>query len=82
MSKFIARKPIVKIETYKKFGLVITLHQFCFCPKCKNILNAGPNYQPKYCDQCGQKINFSNMEWEKEKQIGYVEGSTYEQVKD
>lgn len=73
MLKLIAKKPIVKMGTYNKYGFVITLHQFCCCPKCKKILNAGPDYQPNYCDQCGQKINFSNMKWEKDRQIGYVE---------
>lgn len=73
MPRFIARKPIVKTGTYNKFGFVITLHEFCCCPKCKSILNAGPEYQPNYCDNCGQKIDFSDVVWKEEKSIGYVE---------
>lgn len=46
----------------------------CYCPSCGDVLNAGPKYQPNYCSECGQKIDFSGMEWEEEKVLGYVEG--------
>lgn len=26
----------------------------CYCPRCNHVLNAGPNFQPKYCSECGQ----------------------------
>ena len=62
-----ARKPIAKKSTYLKYGF-----EYYRCPRCKNILNAGPNYQPKYCDQCGQKINFSGIKWKEDKELGFV----------
>ena len=34
---------------------------------CNHVLNAGPNFQPKYCSECGQKIDFSEVKWEEEK---------------
>ena len=67
-----ARKPIAKKSTYLKYGFVITEHEYYHCPRCKNILNAGPNYQPKYCDQCGQKIKFSGIKWKEDKELGFV----------
>lgn len=68
-----ARKPIARKITYLKFGFVITEHENQYCPRCNHILNAGPNYQPKYCDQCGQKLNFSMVKWKEDKELGFSE---------
>lgn len=73
--KFIARKPISRMGTYHKYGFVLTLHHYCCCPRCENVLTVGPNYQPKYCSECGQRIDFSDVKWQEEKQLGYVERS-------
>ena len=70
-----ARKPISKMMTYLKYGFVITEHEYYHCPRCNHILNAGPNYQPKYCDQCGKKLNFSGVKWKKDKELGFSERS-------
>lgn len=64
-------------ELAKLFGVeqktfVITLHQYCICPRCNHILNAGPDYQPDYCSKCGQHVNCSDVPWEEEVQLGYV----------
>lgn len=72
MLKFIARKPKIKHGTYNKYGFAITLHQYCICPRCNHILNAGPDYQPDYCSKCGQHVNCSDVPWEEEVQLGYV----------
>ena len=83
MFRSIARKPISKTGTYLKFGFVIMENESHLCPRCGKVLNAGPNYQPKYCDQCGQKINFAGIDWKKEKKLGYTErGDGYESFKD
>jgi len=77
-----ARKPIARKITYLELGFVITEHENQYCPRCNHILNAGPNYQPRYCSQCGQKINFSGVEWKGDRQLGYAERSSeYESVK-
>lgn len=82
MFKNIARKPISKMGTYLKYGFVIMERESHFCPRCGSVLNAGPNYQPKYCDQCEQKINFAGIEWKKERILGFVErGEVRESVK-
>lgn len=73
MFKHIARRPVHQTGTYLKYGFVIMENEYQLCPRCRNVLNAGPNYQPKYCDQCGQKINFSGIEWRKDKKIGFLE---------
>ncbi len=73
MFRNIARKPIPKMGTYLKYGFIIMEHEKHLCPRCKSVLNAGPNYQPKYCDQCGQKVNFVNVEWKEEKELGFAE---------
>lgn len=70
--KFIARKPKIKHGTYNKYGFVITLHQYCICPRCNRILDAGPNCQPDYCDKCGQRVDCSGVNWEDEVHLGYV----------
>lgn len=68
-----ARRPIPETGTYLKYGFVITEYEKHLCPRCKSILNAGPNYQPNYCSQCGQKINFAGVKWKKEKELGFAE---------
>lgn len=73
MPKWIGVKPASKVETYLKYGFVIVETEHHYCPRCKRILNAGPNYQPKYCSECGQKVKFDGIEWKKEKELGYKE---------
>ena len=70
--RFVARKPIIKHGTYIKYGFAIMRHQYCTCPRCRSVLNAGPNYQPEFCDRCGQALDFSNTEWEEDKRIGFL----------
>lgn len=77
-------KPISKAGTYLKYGFVITEHEFQLCPRCGSTLNAGPNYQPKFCDQCGQQIDFEGIEWKEDRVLGYAqakqEGGAYAPV--
>ena len=73
MFKDIARKPIPQMGTYLKYGMVNMEHERHLCPRCKNVLNAGPNYQPRYCDQCGQKVDFSGIQWKKDRELGYAD---------
>lgn len=81
MLKNVARKPIPRTETYLKFGFVVTEYVSHYCPKCNHVLSAGPNYQPKYCDQCGQKLNFSKIKWKEDKKLGFTKGGgAYESV--
>lgn len=81
--KGISRKPVVRTETYLKYGFVITECEKYLCPRCGSILNAGPNYQPRYCDQCGQRVSFKEAEWKEEKTLGFAERrANHEQVED
>ena len=80
--KFVARSPVIKNGTYKKFGFVVTLSQYCYCPRCNHILNAGLDYQPKYCDRCGQRVDCSNVSWKEDVTLGYErKEGTYEPIK-
>ena len=81
MFRAIAKKPVPRIETYLKYGFVITEHEYHYCPRCSHVLNAGPNYQPRYCGQCGQKLNFSGIKWKEDRQLGFAErGEAHEPV--
>lgn len=83
MPKSIARKPIVRTGTYLKYGFVITECEKYSCPRCGSILNSGPNYQPQYCERCGQKVSFKGSEWKEDKELGFVERrGEHEQVED
>jgi len=86
MLRDIERKPLPKIQTYLKYGFVITDHDVYCCPNCKKVLNAGPNYQPRYCSQCGQRVTFAGVEWREDRKKGYVDergkSEFYESVKD
>lgn len=73
LPKWIARRPIEKTERYLKYGFVITECERYDCPRCGCALNAGPNYQPGYCSQCGQKINFRGTEWKPARELGFAE---------
>ena len=70
-----AMEPISKIRTYLKYGFVITDHEYQYCPRCNHVLNAGHNYQPKYFDHCGQKLDLSRLKWKEDKEIGFAERS-------
>ena len=70
-----ARKPITRVRTYLKYGFVITEHEYQYCPRCNHVLNAGPHYQPKYCDQCGQKLDLSSVKWKEDKETCFAERS-------
>lgn len=69
MSRDTARKPVSRTDTYLKYGFVAMEHEYHHCPRCNHILNAGPGYQPKYCDQCGQRVTFTGIIWKKDKEI-------------
>lgn len=73
MPKCIARRPVPRTETYLKYGFAITECELYYCPRCGDGLNAGPNYQPRYCGKCGQKVNFNGTEWKEEKNLGFAE---------
>jgi hypothetical protein len=66
-----AKTPIITHQEYLKFGFCKTRHQAFLCPSCSNILNAGPHYQPKCCDQCGQPVDFTNVLYEEDEFLGY-----------
>ena len=40
------------------------------CPRCGEVLNAGPDYQPNYCERCGQRISFEGVKWKEKKSWG------------
>ena len=65
--------PIITHQEYLKYGFCKTRCQSFLCPTCNSILNAGPNHQPKCCDQCGQFIDFTNIVYEDEEFLGYDE---------
>lgn len=69
MFRGIARKPKAFTENYMKYGFIVTEHEGYACPRCRSKLNAGPNYQPKYCDQCGQKVTFKGITWKTDKEL-------------
>lgn len=71
MFKEKAMKPVEKIEKYLKYGFVITECQRMDCPRCSATLNAGSCHQPKYCDQCGQKLTFAGIEWKEDRELGF-----------
>lgn len=73
MPRDIAKKPIFETKTYLKYGFVIMEHEYLYCPNCESVLNAGPDYQPNYCDQCGQKLSFTGIIWKEDKELGFAE---------
>lgn len=62
MFRNIARKPLIKTEDYLKYGFSPVVQKSYCCPRCGHSLNAGPEYAPRYCGQCGQHVTFKGME--------------------
>lgn len=56
-------KPTEYTAEYKKFGLVMIRIHGHKCGECGAILNAGPNWQPKCCEECGTKVDWSDVVW-------------------
>lgn len=73
LPKWIARPPHKEKVQYLKYGFVITECMSYLCPRCGCVLNTGPNYQPKYCDQCGQRVDFTKIKWKPDREIGFTE---------
>ena len=65
-------KPVERIGRYLKYGFVVTEHQFFDCPACGYTLGIGPNYQPMFCDCCGQRISYSGIRYRKDRDLGYT----------
>ena len=63
-------KPIIRTESYLKYGFIKTECESYYCPKCGFVLNAGPNYKPNFCSNCGQRIDFSGTIWTEEREQG------------
>ena len=68
----VPQSPITRFKRYRKFGFVLTEVQMAYCPSCKTQLNAGPNYVPERCSNCGQLIDWGNYSWREEEFIKYM----------
>ena len=68
-----ARKPFTGTMVYNKYGFVRIQVMTTYCPACRKQLNAGPNYMPKCCSECGQKLDWEGIEWKEDKCLGFVE---------
>ncbi len=68
----IARRPVPKTTTYLKYGFAVTEDECFYCPRCRRILNAGPEYQPNYCSQCGQRVTFRDTGWKGGREAGWI----------
>lgn len=66
-------KPVAITRIHIKYGFVKVKQEYYICPICRNVLNAGPDYQPEHCDKCGQALDFSETEWKEDRQIGFIE---------
>ncbi len=76
----VSKKPISRVESYLKYGFVCTEHESYYRPECGNILNAGPDYQPQYCSQCGCRLDFIEVEWRQDRKLGVLKEEVYESI--
>lgn len=65
----VSHKPMVEFYNYKKFGFKYYRHQNFICPNCGEVLNAGPEYQPKFAPCCGVELDWSGVEFVPDKAI-------------
>ena len=66
-----AVQPQVTYMEYLKYGFCKTRCQTFFCPSCGSYLNAGPDYQPKFCSECGQGLDFTGIAYEDDVFLGF-----------
>ena len=74
-------QPVAEMYEYLKFGFVKTRTQRFRCPSCGDILCAGPNYQPKFCSECGQRLNFDGVVYTEEEFLGYDDDAFWKTVR-
>ena len=68
-----ARKPELGTQEYNKYGFVRVRTMTTSCPQCWARLNAGPNYMPNFCSKCGQEIDWTDIQWAEDEELGFVE---------
>lgn len=66
------KEPLTRFKKYRKYGFALTQAQYAYCPSCEAMLNAGPNYMPKRCEECGQLIDWTDYQWTPDKFIKYM----------
>lgn len=56
---------MIKQDVYLKNRRIPMITTRVICDKCSHIINAGPNYIPKFCDMCGAPISddLSKIKW-------------------
>ena len=64
-------QPVPETYEYRTFGFVITRAVRHRCPACNAVLSAGPDYQPKFCGGCGQRVDFTGVTFPEEETLGY-----------
>ncbi len=62
-------KPIITKREYMKWGFVPTRFQAFICPACNDVLNAGRDYQPRFCAKCGAKLDFTGITFEDDEDL-------------
>ena len=69
---------MIKDQIYLNFINHAIKHKVVLCDNCSKILNAGPNYKPKFCDMCGQKIsdNLDKVDWTNE-EVSLLDWANY-----
>lgn len=65
-------KPDIRFEEVRSFGNHLRmLHQTFYCPKCGGLLlNAVPGDPQERCDDCGEELDFTDVEFVEDKIIG------------
>ena len=69
---------MIEYEVYLKYGYSPTICTKVICNNCRHIINAGPNYKPKFCDMCDTSIvdNLDDIEW-KEEDVAFIDYINY-----
>lgn len=74
--------PKTRFKKYKKYGFSLTRVQVAYCPACDHHLNAGPNFMPKRCNECGQLLDWNGYSWTPDEFLKYVDRSDDSEVDD
>lgn len=68
---------MIKDIVYLKYGFSPAIDTQIYCDNCNHLINAGPDYRPRFCDMCGAPIkeNLDKVNWKNDEAswLDYVE---------
>lgn len=63
-------RPAIEWEEFRTVRGMRVLHQAFYCPGCLKLLDVVPDDPQEHCDNCGEELDFTGVEFHEDKAIG------------